>query len=89
MVEVLAGDGVSALTRAAPGAYDLVFLDPPYDSGVLATALAAAVRPLVAGGFVYTEAPAPLAELPAGLVACKQARAGQVHYQLLRREPAA
>jgi 16S rRNA (guanine966-N2)-methyltransferase len=84
-VEVLTGDGMSALSRAAPGAYDLVFLDPPFGSGLLASALVAAVRPLAPGGFVYAEAPAALAELPAGLLAYKQARAGQVHYQLLRR----
>jgi len=43
----------------------------------------------VPGGYVYTEAPATLDDLPAGLLVHKQARAGQVHYQLLRREPAA
>ena len=88
-VQVIAGDGVAALGRAAPASFELVFLDPPYDSGMMGPALAAAVRVVVPGGYVYTEAPATLDDLPAGLLIHKQARAGQVHYQLLRREPAA
>lgn len=88
-VQVEAGDGLAALRRAAGQGLDLVLLDPPYDAGLLAPALAAAAQAVALGGFVYAEAAAPLADLPAALQPWRKGRAGAVHYHLLRRGSAA
>jgi 16S rRNA (guanine966-N2)-methyltransferase len=85
-VRIEPGDGLIGLGRAGPSSFDLVFLDPPYDAGLMAAALAAAAGVVVPGGYVYTEGAAPQLELPAGLAIHRQGRAGQVHFQLLRRE---
>ncbi len=87
MVRVEPGDGVAALARAAPGQFELVLLDPPYDAGLLDRALAAAVRTLAPGGFIYAESPTALRDLPAGIEIHRTGRAGAVHYQLLRAAP--
>jgi 16S rRNA (guanine966-N2)-methyltransferase len=88
-VQVEQGDGLGALRRAGGQGLDLVFLDPPYDAGLLGKALAAAAQAVAAGGFVYAEAPSALTELPDGLSIHRQGRAGAVHYHLLRRAPVA
>lgn len=92
-VRVQAGDGLSFMQRAAPGTFDLVFLDPPFAAGIHERALAAAA-PLVApqGGWVYLEAGQAFddeALRPWGLAVHRHARAGQVHSHLLRRKAAA
>jgi 16S rRNA (guanine(966)-N(2))-methyltransferase RsmD len=83
-VMVQAGDGVAALRRAAPASLDLVFLDPPYGSGLLAPALQAAARALAPGGFVYAEDDEPVSGTAAGLAPYRSTRAGRVHAALLR-----
>jgi 16S rRNA (guanine(966)-N(2))-methyltransferase RsmD len=92
-VQVLCADGLAVLRAQPVASLDLVFLDPPFGAGLLAAALEASVQALRPGGFVHAESPKPLTDLPAGLVAWRQGRAGQVHHALLRRseeeEPAA
>ena len=86
-VQVQGTDAISWMSRCAPGRFELVLLDPPFDADLLAPALVAAA-PLVAdGGWLYAEGPAALAadQLPPGLAPWRQARAGLVHYHLLRR----
>ena len=74
------------MARAAPASFELVLLDPPFQQQLLMPALQAAAPLLVAGGFVYIEAPELIAAPPEwGLEAWRSARAGAVHYQLLRR----
>ena len=75
------------MARCAPQRFELVLLDPPFDAGLLPTALAAAAPLVAGGGCLYVEAPAAMADadLPAGFALVRQARAGQVHYHLLRR----
>ena len=87
MVRVEPGDGVAALACAAPGQFDLVLLDPPYDAGLLDRALAAALRTLAPGGFIYAESPAALRDLAEGIEIHRAGRAGAVHYRLLRAAP--
>lgn len=87
-VRVERGDAVQWLARAAARSVDLVFLDPPFDSDLLAPALAAAAPIVGDGGLVYVEAPAPVdadAAAALGFAPHRDARAGAVHYQLLRR----
>ena len=63
--------------------YDVVFLDPPFKAG-LWPRLAPLLPPRLApGALVYYEGAAP-ADLPPGWQVHRQARAGQVSYQLIK-----
>ncbi|MDQ6685618.1 MAG: 16S rRNA (guanine(966)-N(2))-methyltransferase RsmD [Pseudomonadota bacterium] len=86
-ISVERADGLQWLGRAGDAAWDLVFLDPPFDSALLAPALAAAARVVAAGGYVYVEGPTLLdaAIEAAGLMPFRSARAGSVHFALGRR----
>ena len=87
-VRVERADALPWMARAAPGAFDVVFLDPPFDSALLRPALVAAARIVAPAGLIYAEAPALLdpAELAAlGFEAWRSGRAGAVHAQLLRK----
>jgi 16S rRNA (guanine(966)-N(2))-methyltransferase RsmD len=89
-VQVQQADALAWMAAATPGAWDVVFLDPPFAAatagGVYLRALALA-RPLLApDGLVYLEAPLPWSDAmlePLGLRLQRQGRAGQVHYHLL------
>jgi 16S rRNA (guanine(966)-N(2))-methyltransferase RsmD len=81
-------DALAWMARAAPSSFDLVFLDPPFDSDLGGPALAAAARIVAADGWIYVEQRRPLdaeADLPAGFGVVRQGRAGAVHFHLLRR----
>ena len=87
-VRVERGDGVRALQRLAPASMDLVLLDPPFDSPLLAQALPEAARALAPQGFVYLESPRRWLddELAAiGLALYRYLKAGAVHAHLLQR----
>ncbi len=87
-VRVERADAVHWMARASAAAFDLVFLDPPFDSGLLDPALDTAVRIVVEGGLVYVEAAAPIDAAGAGsrgLSVWRSGRAGAVHFQLLRK----
>ncbi len=87
-VQVQRGDGLVALGRAAPASLDLVLLDPPFDAGLFDSALAAAAKAVMPGGFVYLEAPQAWSDerLQAmGLVLRRHLKAGAVHAHLLQR----
>ncbi len=73
------------MAGAPTACFDLVLLDPPFDSGLGEAAAQAAVRLVSAGGWVYQEGPQPLASPPAGLVPHRSLRAGAVHAQLFQR----
>jgi 16S rRNA G966 N2-methylase RsmD len=73
------------MPASAPERFELVLLDPPFDTELAAPAAAAAARLLVPGGYLYVESAALLADLPVGLEPHRQSRAGMVHFQLLRR----
>jgi len=86
-VEVLHADWQSVVARLAAGSFDVIFLDPPFHSGVLARAQDA-VRPLLAtGGLLYVESPSPpdVARLTQqGLELARTGQAGVVYFHLLR-----
>ncbi|MEO6032329.1 MAG: 16S rRNA (guanine(966)-N(2))-methyltransferase RsmD [Burkholderiaceae bacterium] len=87
-VRVLNADALAWMARCAPDAFELVFLDPPFDTPLLAPALEAAARIVVPQGFVYVESghgPAPEPTAAAGLEPYREGRAGAVHFRLLRR----
>ncbi len=83
-VQVERADALRWLAAAAPGQFDLVLLDPPFDAGLALRAATLSAALVVAGGFVYVESAAPLAEVP-GLDPWRQGHAGAVSFQLFRR----
>ena len=86
-LRVETGDALAWMRRCAPQRFELVLLDPPFDAGLLPDAVLAAAPLVTEGGLLYAEAAQALthADLPAGLAVWRQARAGLVHYHLLRR----
>jgi 16S rRNA (guanine966-N2)-methyltransferase len=87
-VTVERANGLSVLGRLAGGAFDLIFLDPPFEADILARAVAAAGAAVAVDGLVYLEGPtawddAKLA--PHGLSVRRHLRAGAVHAHLLER----
>ena len=79
-------DAMAWMARAAPGSFDLVLIDPPFDADITDPAASAASRLVPGGGFVYVEAPACLAAPPPGLALHRHARAGAVHAHLFVRQ---
>ena len=92
-VEVRVGDALAvarALAQTAPARFDLVFLDPPFDAGLHASALEKVLPLLAPEGLVYVENradSAPLAEA-LGLTLVRSLTAGQVWAQLFARTTA-
>jgi 16S rRNA (guanine966-N2)-methyltransferase len=90
-VTVERGNALGVLQRLAGTDLDLVLLDPPFDAGIHAKALAATPPALAPEGLVYLEAPAAWTDealRPWGLVVWRHLRAGAVHAHLLRRAAA-
>jgi 16S rRNA (guanine966-N2)-methyltransferase len=86
-LRVIVGDALHFLTDSAAGRigggpYDVVFVDPPFGSGLAARALERLPDVLAEGGVVYVESDAPLAPKPPWHVR-RHARAGAVHYHLV------
>ena len=86
---VIQADALSWLA-GEPVAHDIVFLDPPFDAGILAesTRLLESRGWLAGNASIYIELPAvqgPPA-LPAGWSAHRSGRAGAVGYHLARRK---
>jgi 16S rRNA (guanine(966)-N(2))-methyltransferase RsmD len=87
-VRVDNADAIAWMARCAVDSFELVFLDPPFGTPLAEPALDAAARLVVPDGYVYLEAPQPLDSQAAearGLTIHRQARAGAVHFHLLRR----
>ena len=88
MVQVQRTDAVAGMQRLTASAFDVVFLDPPFDGPWFEPALRAAVRLVPVGGWVYLEAPAQWTDealLPLALEVVRHLKAGAVHAHLLRR----
>lgn len=81
-MEIIWSDGLRFLESTSER-FDLVFLDPPFASDLLAAALERLPRILNAGAIVYAEC-AQWPEMQ-GWEIFKEARAGKVNYGLLRR----
>ena len=78
--------GWLAQTASDAGPFDIVFLDPPYDSALLSAAATALVKSgkLAPGARVYLEsrARAAMPSLPEGWQSLRDGRAGEVGYHL-------
>jgi 16S rRNA (guanine966-N2)-methyltransferase len=83
--QVRRGDGVAALNAQAPGALDLVFLDPPFGGDLLGRAAQAAARVLAPGGLLYMESALgqPWPTVP-GCQVHREGNAGAVAFGLWR-----
>jgi 16S rRNA (guanine966-N2)-methyltransferase len=77
-------DALPWLARCPRERFELIFLDPPFDSSLALRAVAAARPALRPGGLIYLEHSKPWANEVPGLTLHRQARAGAVHYHLLR-----
>jgi 16S rRNA (guanine(966)-N(2))-methyltransferase RsmD len=96
MVQVHQADALAWMAQPAQAAcFDLVLLDPPFDEGLFLKALAAAMKAVTAGGWVYLEAPQPWSALLAQadnaaagdfsrLRLHKAGHAGAVHFHLFQ-----
>lgn len=82
--EVVLADAREFLSRPPPRAFDVVFLDPPYQSGLVPPCLGSLSQAWLRPGVrVYVETAADaVPTLPSGLHWLKHGRAGQVGYHL-------
>jgi 16S rRNA (guanine966-N2)-methyltransferase len=62
--------------------FDLIFIDPPFDSGLTATVLADLARHLKPGGLAYVEQGAEVIA-PHGFIIHRSGRTGRSHFALL------
>jgi len=81
-VEVVRADAVE-FTRFASGAFDLVFLDPPYRQGLLERIEPNLDRLIAPDGWLYVESERPL-ETFGRFHTARQGRAGEVCFHLMR-----
>lgn len=88
-LELVEGNALDRLQHgAAPSPYDIVFVDPPFASGLYEPCFQALQTRgwLAPGALVYVEAAQPLSgfAVPAGWELQREKRAGDVHYGLFR-----
>ncbi|RKP58823.1 16S rRNA (guanine(966)-N(2))-methyltransferase RsmD [Pararobbsia silviterrae] len=88
-VEIVEADALRFARGSTPKSADVVFLDPPFDSSLLADVWPHALKLVAPGGALYVESKAPvedLGELPPDWAVVRRGRAGLVHYHLLRHD---
>ena len=87
-IRVMPQDALAFLRSPAMPPFDIVFLDPPYASGLLLPCIQdlEAGGWLTSGGYVYLETAASrgLPPLPEGWEPLRSKKAGQVSYHLIR-----
>ncbi|MEK7737677.1 MAG: 16S rRNA (guanine(966)-N(2))-methyltransferase RsmD [Pseudomonadota bacterium] len=81
--EIIRADGAAWL-RADAGVYDVIFLDPPFQAGLLDKLLPLLPAKLSPEGCAYVESGAAI-EPPPGMMLLKSGRAGQVHFGLFKK----
>ena len=86
-VQIVAGDSIAIAARWPDASFEVIFIDPPFDSALLGPALAAAARLITPDGMIYVESDAPIDKLLLErhhLQVARVGRAGRVHFHLLR-----
>jgi 16S rRNA (guanine(966)-N(2))-methyltransferase RsmD len=89
MIEIAEADALRLAASLAPASFDVVFLDPPFGTGMLERALELSLPLVSPDGQLYAESAEPLdthAPLLAGWSIVRRGKAGAVHYHLLRRQ---
>lgn len=89
--EVLQSDALAFLQASPRHAFDIVFMDPPFDSPLLAQAVALLSRPgwLTVKALVYLEFPVDrVLQLPAAWTLYREGHAGRVGFALARHSAA-
>jgi 16S rRNA (guanine(966)-N(2))-methyltransferase RsmD len=87
VVAVLHADWRDALARLIPERFDLIFVDPPFGSGLLQPAVEAARQCLAPDGLLYVESAQELtadALVAWQLESVREGRVGAVYFHLLR-----
>ena len=79
-----AGDALEFLRSHHGGLFDVVFVDPPFGSGLIERVLPLLPKVLAPGAQVYVESGKTLA-VPEGWQLRRQGEAGVVHYHLMQR----
>ncbi|MEP6607415.1 MAG: RsmD family RNA methyltransferase [Burkholderiaceae bacterium] len=85
-VDIVAADALSVAARWPAASFEIIFVDPPFDSALLIPALAASARLVTADGLIYVESGAPIeANLTENRFQVERSgRAGRVFFCLLR-----
>jgi 16S rRNA (guanine966-N2)-methyltransferase len=83
-LRLVPGDALHFLA-SSPRGFDVVFVDPPYASGLAAKVLERLPRTLAPGAVVYVESDSAFAAGP-GWRVTREARAGAVHHRLMQWE---
>jgi len=83
-VEILRADALAWLANSRES-FDLIFVDPPFDSGLAEPVLAGLARHLKSGGQAYVEQGAEVVP-PPGFIIHRSGRAGRSHFALLTKE---
>ncbi|MBW8371360.1 MAG: 16S rRNA (guanine(966)-N(2))-methyltransferase RsmD [Thiobacillus sp.] len=83
-VDILRADALAWLANSHE-AFDLIFVDPPFDSGLADTVLVGLARHLKSGGQAYVEQGAEVIA-PPGFIIHRSGRAGRSHFALLVKE---
>ncbi|MDP9043774.1 MAG: 16S rRNA (guanine(966)-N(2))-methyltransferase RsmD [Pseudomonadota bacterium] len=86
-IQIESADALSWMARSVADAFELVFIDPPFDLPLVEPALALATRLVVPHGYVYVESAGPVVA-PPGMRLHRQGKAGAVHFHLLQRDDA-
>ena len=85
-IEVVQADALAWLHGQPDGAFDLAFVDPPFDANLWGGVLPALAPKLAAAGWLYVEAPAEgTPALPHDWVLHREGRTREVRYALYRR----
>lgn len=83
-IDVLRVDALAWLAKNRE-TFDLIFVDPPFDSGLAEAVLAKLAPHLKSGGHVYVEQGSTVTA-PPGFIIHRSGRAGRSHFALLIKE---
>ena len=83
-VDILRADALAWLANSRE-AFDLIFVDPPFDSGLAGSVLAELASHLKSGGQAYVEQGGEVVA-PPGFIIHRSGRAGRSHFALLIKE---
>ena len=90
-IDIITGDALSAAAQWSDASFEIVFVDPPFDSGLLTPALATAARLIAPNGLIYVESGTAIDEALLKrhrLEIARVGHAGRVHFYLLTPDSA-